>query len=155
MRCIKVIAEQHEKAQLRGKGKKMDIPVEDIARILDELKELSEEQQRINEQTASLHEKLISVLAEGLQKIYKEWRPGIGEKVVEANFSIYPPDVNILYVTLIDGNRCRLAKSMAEKHVFVGLWFDEDVRDYEEPVFVLPLDVYAEMSKSMGLKEMD
>ncbi|MEA3415867.1 MAG: hypothetical protein U9R02_06880 [Thermodesulfobacteriota bacterium] len=131
----------------------MDIPVEEITRILNALKELSKEQQRINEQTDSLHERLISVFAEGLQKIYKEWRPRIGEKVVEANFSVHPPDVNIMYVTLIDGNRCRLAKSMAEKHAFVGLWFDDDVRDYEEPVFVLPLDVYAEISKSIGLKE--
>ncbi len=131
----------------------MDIPVEEITRILDRIKELSEEQQRINERTDSLHERLISVFAEGLQKIYKEWRPRIGEKVVEANFSVHPPDVNILYVTLIDGNRCRLAKSMAEKHAFVALWFDEDVKDYEEPVFVLPLDVYAEMSKSIGLKK--
>jgi DNA-binding transcriptional MerR regulator len=132
---------------------KMDIPVEEIRKILDALKELSEEQQRINERTDSLHERLISVLAEGLQKIYKKWRPRIGEKVVGADFSVYAPDVNILYVTLIDGNRCILAKTMEEKHVFEVLWFDEDVRDYEEPVFVLPLDVYAEMSKSIGLKE--
>ena len=36
----------------------MDIAVEEIRRILDGLKELSEEQQRINERTGSLHERL-------------------------------------------------------------------------------------------------
>ena len=131
----------------------MNVPVEEIGKVLDALKKLSEEQQRINERTDLLHERLISVFAEGLQKIYKEWRPRIGEKVVGTDFSVYPPDVNILYVTLIDGERCRLAKTMEEKYSFVALWFDEDVRDYEEPVFVLPLDVYAEMSKSIGMKE--
>lgn len=131
----------------------MGIPIEEVKEIFEELKALSEQEQRIDEQTGSLHQKLITVLARELEDIYRGWNPKMGEKAVVADFSVYPPVVDLFFVTSADANGCSLAKNLDEKHAFVGLSFDDDVRDYMEPHFVLPLDIYKKMSKAIGLKE--
>jgi hypothetical protein len=120
----------------------MENMIETISKILTERTVLAKEEERLEQHIKSLHRKLIMTVVPKLQEIYKEWRPRIGEKVVELNFHVYPPEMYLMYVREINGTRVETARSMQERSWFSAFMLDYDVGDYERPVFFVPLDIY-------------
>lgn len=129
----------------------MENMIDTITTILTECNVLAKEEERLEQQITSLRRKLIMTVVPKLQEIYKEWKPRIGEKVVELNFNVYPPEMYLMYVRAIHGTRVETARSMEERSWFSAFMLDCEADDYERAIFFVPFDIYKKHFASLGL----
>lgn len=134
----------------------MTIPFEEITSFMVEMKQIEDERQLLEKRQKNLEKEILAAFADHLNAVYKNWRPGIGERVVVADFRSNPPYLFEAMVKVVDGNRCKMLTTLMDTGNMVNYLvhlLDEDLRNYELPLLTLPMDEYKKMKQKMDLPD--
>lgn len=110
----------------------------------------------IEKKIETLHQEAESVLDDlkrtvipWLNEVYSRWRPEINEPVVHVDFRSMTAFE--LFVTEINGLNVRAREG--DKNAYHRFSLQNDIKDYETPVFILPVSIYRELSDLFAFQE--
>ncbi len=131
----------------------MTMPYDEITSLIGEMKQTEDETERLEQEKERIGKKIATAFADRLNAVYRDWRPKIGERVVVADFRSSPPYLFEVVVRVVDGNRCKMTRTLTDNRNYLVLLLDEELCDYDIPLLTFPMDEYVKLRGKLDLPD--